>query len=330
MKVPEYPENEDVRIEILRSLNILDTEPEERFDRITRIAKRLFGVPIVLISLVDLKCQWFKSAQGIEPSQMPQFRDISFCGHAILGDEIFIVADALLDDRFYDNPYVIDEPKIRFYAGVPLVISKGIRLGTLCLIDRCPRILNEEDRSLLRDLGQMAVQELAALQLATIDELTQISNRRGFVALSQYSLKLCKRENKPASLFFLDLDLFKEINDRYGHAEGDRALIDFSMILKESFRESDVVGRLGGDEFVALLSNVDREETQLVLERLERSLEEFNQKSNRGYQIICSVGIVAFDPSRHQSIDDLLAEGDRLMYEQKQKKRIKREEKVLK
>ncbi|ELS34803.1 MULTISPECIES: sensor domain-containing diguanylate cyclase [Pseudanabaena] len=323
MKVPEYPENEDVRIEILRSLNILDTEPEERFDRITRIAKRLFGVPIVLISLVDLKCQWFKSSQGIEPSQMPQSRDVSFCGHAIVGDEIFIVADALLDDRFYDNPYVIDEPKIRFYAGVPLIISKGIKLGTLCLIDRCPRILNEEDRRLLQDLGQMAVQELAVLQLATIDELTQISNRRGFVALSQYSLKLCKRENKPASLFFLDLDLFKEINDRYGHAEGDRALIDFSMILKESFRESDVVGRLGGDEFVALLSNVDREETQLVLERLERSLEEFNQKSNRGYQIICSVGIVAFDSSRHQSINDLLAEGDRLMYAQKQEKRKK-------
>jgi diguanylate cyclase (GGDEF)-like protein len=322
MKAPEYPKNEDIRLAALRSLDILDTEPEERFDRLTRIAKRLFKVPIALVSFVDINRQWFKSCQGLEVKEMP--RDISFCGHAILGDDIFIISDTLLDDRFYDNPLVINEPRIRFYAGIPLVISNEIRVGTLCLIDREPRILSEEDKELLRDLGQMAVQDLTLVQLATIDELTQISNRRGFSALALHALSLCKRMNKPASLFFFDLDFFKEINDRFGHAEGDIALINFSKILKDVFRESDVVGRLGGDEFVALLTNANQAETSLILHRLKKVLEDFNtQNKSRGYEITYSVGVVAFDSNRHQSINDLLAEGDRLMYEQKRNKRIK-------
>lgn len=322
MKAPEYPKNEDIRVAALRSLDILDTEPEERFDRLTRIAKRLFKVPIALVSFVDINRQWFKSCQGLEVKEMP--RDISFCGHAILGDDIFIISDTLLDDRFYDNPLVINEPRIRFYAGIPLVISNEIRVGTLCLIDREPRILSEEDKELLRDLGQMAVQDLTLVQLATIDELTQISNRRGFSALALHALSLCKRMNKPASLFFFDLDFFKEINDRFGHAEGDIALINFSKILKDVFRESDVVGRLGGDEFVALLTNANQAETSLILHRLKKVLEDFNtQNKSRGYEITYSVGVVAFDSNRHQSINDLLAEGDRLMYEQKRNKRIK-------
>jgi diguanylate cyclase (GGDEF)-like protein len=322
MKAPEYPKNEDIRVAALRSLDILDTEPEERFDRLTRIAKRLFKVPIALVSFVDINRQWFKSCQGLEVKEMP--RDISFCGHAILGDDIFIISDTLLDDRFYDNPLVINEPRIRFYAGIPLVISNEIRVGTLCLIDREPRILSEEDKELLRDLGQMAVQDLTLVQLATIDELTQISNRRGFSALALHALSLCKRMNKPASLFFFDLDFFKEINDRFGHAEGDIALINFSKILKDVFRESDVVGRLGGDEFVALLTNANQAETSLILHRLKKVLEDFNtQNKSRGYEITYSVGVVAFDSNRHQTINDLLAEGDRLMYEHKRNKRTK-------
>jgi diguanylate cyclase (GGDEF)-like protein len=321
MKAAEYPKNEDIRVAALRSLDILDTEPEERFDRLTRIAKRLFGVPIALVSFVDINRQWFKSCQGIELTEM--LRNISFCGHTILGDDILIISDTLLDDRFYDNPLVINEPRIRFYAGVPLIISSEIRVGTLCLIDREPRILSEEDQELLRDLGQMAVQDLTLVQLATIDELTQISNRRGFSALALHALNLCKRMNRPASLFFFDLDFFKEINDRFGHAEGDIALINFSKILKDAFRESDVVGRLGGDEFVALLTNANQSETALILHRLEQLLEFNNKNSSRGYEIAYSVGVVAFDPIKHQSINDLLADGDRLMYEQKRNKRTK-------
>ncbi|MEE3718943.1 sensor domain-containing diguanylate cyclase [Tumidithrix elongata RA019] len=321
MKVPDLPDNEALRIATLRSLNILDTKPEERFDRLTRLAKRLFGVPIALVSLVDTNRQWFKSSQGLETTETS--REVSFCAHTILGDDVLIVNDTKLDERFYDNPLVTNEPKIRFYAGVPLVIPNGSRLGTLCLIDQDPRTLSDEDLELLRDLGHIAEQELAAVQLATMDELTQLSNRRGFIALALHALNLCKRLHKPASLFFFDLDLFKEINDRYGHAEGDRALIGFSKILKEAFRESDVIGRLGGDEFAVLLTNTDLTESQLILNRLDRIRADFNKQEARGYDICCSVGAIEFDASRHQSIEDLLQEADQLMYVQKQTKRTK-------
>jgi len=159
--------------------------------------------------------------------------------------------------------------------------------------------------------------------MATIDELTQISNRRGFISLALHSLNLCKRLNKPASLFFFGLDLFKEINDCCGHDEGDRALMGFGRILKEAFRESDVIGLLGGDEFVVLSINTDYEASNLILSRLDQISKEYNQKAARGYDILCSVGMVEFDPNRHQSIEDLLEDGDRLMYAQKQNKRAK-------
>lgn len=111
MQKPPKPENEEARLAALRSLNILDSSPEERFDRLTRIAKRLFNVPIALVSLVDEGRQWFKSSQGLSASETS--REISFCGHTILGDGVFLIPDATQDERFHDNPLVIGEPNVR-------------------------------------------------------------------------------------------------------------------------------------------------------------------------------------------------------------------------
>ncbi len=320
MNEPDSTGSESTRIEALTSLNILDTKPHERFDRLTRLAKRLFGVQLALVSLVDANSLWLKYRLGLESSDVS--REISFSGNAILRDEILIVNDKGIDESLDDNPWVTYEPRIRFYAGVTLADNDGNKIGTLCLIDQEPRSFSEEDQEVLRDLGHMAEQELAAVQLATMDELTQLSNRRGFIALAIHALNLCKRLHKPATLFFFDLDLFKDINDRFGHAEGDRALIGFGKILKEVFRESDVIGRLGGDEFVALLTNTERAESELILSRLEKTREEFNRNEARGYDILCSVGTIEFDSSRHKSIEDLLEDADQLMYQQKQKKKI--------
>jgi diguanylate cyclase (GGDEF)-like protein len=313
--VPGIPADEATRLATLRALNILDSSPEERFDRLTRLAKRLFGVPIALVSLVDANRQWFKSCVGIGASETG--RDISFCGHAILGDDIFLIPDATLDARFHDNPLVVGEPKIRFYAGCPLKVPNGSKLGTLCLIDREPRDLDEDDRALLKDLARMAEQELAAVQLATMDELTLLSNRRGFMALAQHALKLCARLQRPAALLFIDLDGFKPINDRFGHAEGDRALTAFAALLKRVFRDSDVVGRLGGDEFVVLMTNASMPECGVALDRLHDALAEHNRAAQRGYDIRFSAGSLEYDRARHGSIDDLLAGADAMMYERK-------------
>ena len=319
MKAPNTPEDEAFRLSTLSSLDVLDTEPEERFDRLTRMCKRLFGVPIALVSLVDENRQWFKSCVGLSVSETP--RDISFCGHAILGNDIFVIPDAAKDERFADNPLVLDEPHIRFYAGCPLRSHNGSKLGTLCIIDREPRSLTQEDLETLKDLASMVERELAAVQLATLDELTKISNRRGFLALAQHTLNLCTRQQVPASLVFVDLNNFKPINDNYGHAEGDRALVTFTEQMKNTFRETDLFARIGGDEFVIMFSNASNEAARETMKRFSKSLEAVNKETNRGYDITFSYGIVEFDPEKHDSVEALLSEGDSLMYECKKRKK---------
>ena len=315
MKKPDMPSDEQTRLETLRSLKLLDTAPEERFDRLTRLAKRMFGVPISLVSIVDSDRQWFKSKQGLDADETP--RDISFCGHAILGEEVFIVPDALKDERFADNPLVTANPNIRFYAGCPLKVLNGSKLGTLCVIDSEPRKFTDEDMDLLRDLAAMAEQEIAAVQLATLDELTLISNRRGFMALAQHTLSVCNRKNMPATLLSFDLDGFKAINDTFGHAEGDRALVAFADIMRHVFRESDVFARMGGDEFIALTTDCDESKVETVLARFEEAVAKHNREAKRGYNIEYSVGHVAYSPDKPQTIGELLGNADDRMYEHK-------------
>ena len=318
MKTPDIPQEEEARLKTLRSLDILDTPQEERFDRLTRMAKRMFGVPIALVSLVDDNRQWFKSCAGLDASETP--RDISFCGHAILGNEVFIIPDATKDERFADNPLVLHEPNIRFYAGCPLRALNGNKLGTLCIIDRKPRSLGEEDIEALQDLAAMVERELAAVQLATLDELTNISNRRGFMMLAQHALNLCARQQIPVSLVFFDLNEFKPINDTFGHAEGDRALIAFAEQMKSIFRGSDLFARLGGDEFVVLLTSTSKELAESIIARSRQSLEKYNQHADRGYDISFSYGIVDFDPDKHPTVEALLIDGDSMMYKRKKQR----------
>jgi len=323
LKNPDIPKDEKSRLETLRSLNILDTPAEERFDRLTRMAKRQLGVPIALVSLVDENRQWFKSCVGLSTSETS--REISFCGHAILGNGPFIIPDAQKDERFADNPLVVGEPKIRFYAGCPLKAPNGHILGTLCVIDRQPRDFGTEDFEALEDLALMVERELAAVHLATLDELTNISNRRGFMMLAEHNLRLCARQNIPASLVFMDLDKFKQINDTFGHTEGDRVLAVVADQLKNTFRHSDIYARMGGDEFVILLPDTPKKTTEMIVEKFRRSLAEHNREAHSGYDIVFSYGIVEFSPEKHGSIDALLKDGDLLMYERKQSKRPKKQ-----
>lgn len=316
MHAPPLPPDESRRIETLRALNILDTAPEERFDRLTRLAKRLFNVPIALVSLVDTDRQWFKSCMGLAATETT--RDVSFCGHTILDDDTLVVADAALDPRFADNPLVTGPPGIRFYAGCPLRAANGSKLGTLCVIDTAPRSFGADDLALLRDLAHMAEQELAAVQLASMDELTLLSNRRGFERLAQQALNMCRRMGKPAAMLYVDLDLFKQVNDRFGHAEGDRALADFARLLRETFREVDVIGRLGGDEFAVLVTNADEHTLAEPLARLSAAVHAHNSDAARGYALRYSVGAAQFAPERHPGVTELMAAADARMYAQKQ------------
>ena len=186
MEIPQKPPNEIERLNILQHLNVLDTATEERFDRITRIAQRLFNVPIALVSLIDTNRQWFKSCIGLDVKETS--REISFCGHTILKNEILIIEDATKDKRFCDNPLVIKDPKIRFYIGCPLTIKGSYNIGTLCLIDRKPRKFSSDEIEVIKDLAGMIQSELNSLSMSATDELTTLFNRRGFFLVANTRL----------------------------------------------------------------------------------------------------------------------------------------------
>ncbi len=162
---PRTPEDEAVRLAELRALQILDTPSDERFDRLTRLAAHVFGTPMALLSLVDDRRQWFKSALGV--SILETSRDVSFCGHTILDGGFLVVRDATKDERFERNPLVTGPPHVRFYAGFPVRSPRGARVGTLCVLDTAPRDPSPAQLDALRDLAQMAVAELLRERDAT-------------------------------------------------------------------------------------------------------------------------------------------------------------------
>ncbi|MDB5919407.1 MAG: putative sensor protein [Massilia sp.] len=153
------PADDADRLAALRQLLILDTAPDERFDKIVAFAAYEFDAPIVLISLIDSERQWFKSRLGVDVCETP--REMSFCGHAIVEAGIMVVPDAAVDPRFADNPMVINSPFIRFYAGAPLTLASGHTVGTLCIADMAPRQFDATSLAILSTLRDLVVQELS-------------------------------------------------------------------------------------------------------------------------------------------------------------------------
>ncbi len=174
LKAP-IPQNENVRLKALKHTQLLDSAPEERFDRLTRLVKSYFNVPIALISLVDMDRQWFKSKQGLTACETP--RDISFCGHAICQNGLFEIKNAIEDERFSDNPLVTQAPNIRFYAGIPLVVDKQ-SIGTLCIIDSKSRQLNQEEKARLRDFADCVVEEINARNALKLSKALLVQSER--------------------------------------------------------------------------------------------------------------------------------------------------------
>ena len=170
------PLNEEARLQALYRLNLLDTPPERAFDCVTRLALDALQVPIALVSLVDRDRQWFKSACGLEATETP--RDIAFCAHAILSNDPLVVEDARREPRFADNPAVLGEPHVRFYAGIPLLTGDGFALGTFCVVDTVPRALDATQLRLLQGLAELVRREILNRELALQVEAVAAENRR--------------------------------------------------------------------------------------------------------------------------------------------------------
>lgn len=204
MLAPANAVDENKRIRSLQNLNLLDSTPEERFDRLTRLIQHLYSVPIALISLVDSNRQWFLSRCGLDATETS--RDISFCGHAILEEHVFVIEDTLLDERFADNPLVTGPPHIRFYAGAQLKHPNGSALGTLCLISPKPKMFTSFDRKMLKEIAIFTELELTCQSSSTLDEETQLSNKSGFNELAVFSRAICKSNHLPMGIIGIKID----------------------------------------------------------------------------------------------------------------------------
>lgn len=275
MQHPIVPANDAERVAALLRLQVLDTPGEERFDRITRLTKRAFGVEISLISLVDDKRQWFKSRQGLTACETS--REISFCGHAILGEDAFVVENAANDERFQDNPLVVGAPNIRFYAGHPLADPGGNRLGTLCIIDSNPRTFGAADQAVLRDLAMVAQAELSFVQLgltqldligrstaaqrkSLLDPLTGTWNRAGTLKVFAGGLERCRGRDLPLSILRVKLLGQEGLQETWTMEGGEIVLGEVAQALRSCARSHDAIGRVGEDEFLVMLLGCDEED----------------------------------------------------------------------
>jgi diguanylate cyclase (GGDEF)-like protein len=297
MAAAPYPPDEVERLAELRSYEILDTAYEASFDEIVQLASRVSGCPYSAISLVDTDRQWFKAKVGLEPRETP--RDIAFCAHTVAADAPLIVPDAMEDERFRDNPLVTGDPSIRFYAGLPLRSPQGFCLGTLCVIDRKPRVMTADELDALRSLARTAVTTLdlhramqQARNLAMTDVLTGIANRTALLEAIERAIEQDRCQGTDFAIVYLDLDGFKPINDRLGHAAGDQVLRDVAAALKANCRRGDVAARIGGDEFAVLMCGEDCADALRVGERIRSAV--LAAMEQAGWPVTASIGAVHF------------------------------------
>ncbi|MFB6226884.1 MAG: diguanylate cyclase [bacterium] len=331
LKAPSIPDNESSRLDSLRDLNILDTPAEDRFDRITRIAKRSFGCSYAAINLVDEDRQWGKSTCGVKSTEGP--RETSFCAHAILDEKTTIIPDTHEDDRFHDNPLVTGDPQIRFYMGHPVHSPEGYSIGTLCVFDPEPRdMVSENEEELILDLAMVVESELqrnklhdvqsdlqeklnAAQRRSRIDELTDLWNRRAIIEMLREECQRSFREEEEIGVSMVDIDDFKAVNDCFGHPAGDKVIKSVSETMRQSVRDYDAVARYGGEEFLVLLTEGDPKQVERITERIRRRIEEKTvDLESTEIDVTVSLGVTARELTEGVDPSDLIQEADEALY----------------
>ncbi len=315
----------------LDRLAIVYSPVEERFDRLARIAARVFGVETASISLLAERELWFRSRHGLRLSDAPRRDD--FVAMAILAEGPLVVPDATLDPRFALHANG-DAPRARFLAGMALRSPDGASVGTLTVTDPRPRTLAKEEVALLCDLASIVEDELRHMELTSaqgallreldearrrsmIDPLTQAWNRAGLDELLRREIELATKLGHPFAVAMIDIDHFKQINDTYGHAIGDGVLVEFADRLRIAARPGDAVSRFGGEEFVVVLSGCSPEDAPMVADRLRRRVaaEAFSVGGGVLAALTCSAGVSSWLPNERPDV--LLMRADIALYDAK-------------
>lgn len=334
MEAPPIPKDDLARVGSLRRLGLLDTEPDDRFDRITRITRRLLDVNTAQVNLVDIDRQWTKSRSGLDrpwptaasdrrtgkanrdtaatvartSADLP--REYSLCAHAIVGRELLEVADTAADNRFRDNPWVSGQAPVRFYAGCPIASPDGSVIGTLCVLDEHPRTLDYNERAAFRDLAAVVEREIATSRLAVDDDLTGLVNRRGFTLVGSQALAFCERQEVDALVVVATVDGLELADQRGGPSAGEQLLRMAATAVADLFRASDVVGRISRDQFAALLTGYKGSEAQIA-DRLRSAVAAGNLEFERTtFGLSMTVGFAWFDHRDPELLEALLHRAD--------------------
>jgi diguanylate cyclase (GGDEF)-like protein len=306
---------ESARLSALRAYCVLDTGREARFDDLTCLAASICEAPVSLVSLVDINRLFFKSAHGMDVREVP-YPDF-FCGQAIRQRDVFVVPDAAADPRFANHPLVADSPRVRFYAGAPLITPQNYALGTLCVVDFVPRQLSEKQLDTLRILSRQAMCQLELNLQAMRDPLTGLYNRRQLDEGLHREVLRARRVGGSVGVMAIDVDHFKRVNDTLGHEVGDSALRGVAEELASCVREEDIACRAGGEEFVIILPGAGKTALRSRAEAVRRTIEQARIVAGEGsLKLTVSIGLASF-PAYGDSGQAVLRAADVALYKAK-------------
>jgi diguanylate cyclase (GGDEF)-like protein len=307
--------DDEARLSALGRMEILETAPEEPFEKIVNLVRTVLAVPISTVSLVDKDRQWFKAYRGLDVQGTP--RSISFCNYTIQQAEPLIIEDSLLDERFAQNPLVLGGPRIRSYAGVPLRSPDGYNVGSLCAMDTRPRRFSPADIAILSNFANIVSDELELRLIASTDHLTGALSRRGFEEQVSREFARHARYHRPSSLIAFDVDHFKKINDAYGHPAGDEVLRHIGRIAMQTLRPTDFLGRMGGEEFAVLLPEASAADAFVAAERLRHKIHNhaFVLPGGEPVKVTASFGVSSIES--FASVGEWFSSVDRVSYEAK-------------
>lgn len=307
--------DEPARLAALERYQVLDTDPEAAFDKITALVRSVLDAPMAAVTLIAEDRQWLKSKAGLDIAETP--RCDSFCTHTVEKHAPLIVRDALEDPVFAGKPAVVGPPHIRSYLGIPLTTPDGYNIGALCALDTKVRDFNALQVEIMSNFAALVMDELELRMIARTDFLTGALTRRAMVARVDEALAAFAARAEPACLIFLDIDHFKSINDTFSHAAGDLVLSSVAQAIMNVMPANGTLGRMGGEEFVLLVTATEPEDGLAFAEDLRRLIAALRLPPLDGRTVTASFGIAPVRRS-DRSAADWLGRADQLMYAAKQ------------